>query len=162
VFADWLEEHGEEERAEFIRVSCEWWRLGRKCQSPVKQGTLAEHPVLSDCGKCRVCILGKRMDDLWAPENWAPLPELEDGRWNPIYRRGFVHSITLTCADWLTHRETLLKVVPLEKVTLTNLPHFSPQDAYTLHRGQSLYLNNEVGDVMDLSFPASNLTTPSR
>jgi uncharacterized protein (TIGR02996 family) len=27
VFADWLQEHGEEERAEFIRVQCEAARL---------------------------------------------------------------------------------------------------------------------------------------
>jgi uncharacterized protein (TIGR02996 family) len=48
IFADWLEEHGQPERAEFIRVQCELARLPeqehrRKELLAREQGLLKEH-----------------------------------------------------------------------------------------------------------------------
>src|SRR5262245_42711851 len=51
VYADWLEENGESERAEFIRVQCEVVRLGRFCLKGLRtMGTFRS-------GCCRVCDL---------------------------------------------------------------------------------------------------------
>ena len=122
IYADWLEEHVQGGRAEFIRASCEWWRLGRQCQSPVEHGTLAGYPVFSNCGKCRTCTLGKRMDALWSPEDWAPLPELKDGRWCPIWQRGFISSIALPCDAFLRYAADIIEAVPmLEEVRLSDV-----------------------------------------
>ena len=187
VFADYLEEHGDEEQAEFIRVQIELAKYkSNRCpnrQDRKSPQTLLGYPVIikgENCGRCRWCQLDRREKELLPQQRtpfryrqtlyvnesetrfrWSDSPDMD----NPVdlvFRRGFIAEITLSCADWLAHRERLLKAVPLEEVTLTHVPHLSPQDTVCLRRGQSLYLNNEVGDVVDLSFPASNLTTPSR
>ena len=59
IFADWLEEHGEEERAEFIRVQCAMARIsGCEFKEPgVKEcyRTARPHSI-----SCRWCQLKRR------------------------------------------------------------------------------------------------------
>jgi uncharacterized protein (TIGR02996 family) len=76
VYADWLEEHGQPERAEFIRLQCEAWHLcpqyatideARTAASRLKQGHI----------------------DAWHAE----LPTLTGVEWSDLFVRGFVDSV---------------------------------------------------------------------
>ncbi|HEY7311627.1 MAG TPA: TIGR02996 domain-containing protein [Gemmataceae bacterium] len=90
VFADWLEEHGDAARAEFIRLAAlpektpEYWAL-RKRESDL----LREHRAAW-------------LRDLWvAPRNQC------------VFRRGFVDEITCKSSRWLQGAGRLLRVCPL-------------------------------------------------
>lgn len=123
VYADWLEEHGEPERAEFIRVQCE----------------LAKVPAT---------VFGPRWRDLryCFGEPWDSLRrrerELLNGRgWGwagkairnasglgidfhdvLTFSRGFVSSITCTWTEWSRHADAIRAATPLERVRLTTWP----------------------------------------
>src|SRR3954470_21924045 len=76
VYADWLDEHGEPERAEFIRVQCELARLPRD--------------------ESRFAELKRREAELLAEHEakWRPGPS--DGLTLGPLERGFIHTLTAT------------------------------------------------------------------
>src|SRR3954468_18275467 len=78
VYADWLDEHGDPERAEFIRADVEYARLpaGDPRHGPLK-------------GRRRFLL--ERHTAEWT----APLAGIVEG-WQ--YRRGFVEEVTLSAA----------------------------------------------------------------
>lgn len=134
IFADWLDENGEAERAEFVRIQIELAKYGvgrcpnsRQRSSP---NTLAGYPVVfgkeSECGRCRWCELRRREEWLLSKNRYFWLPivlmdlEAQSASDICVYRRGFVAEITLKCTEWLEHRERLLKAAPLERVTLSD------------------------------------------
>src|SRR5438046_1084093 len=84
VFADWLEEQGDTDRSEFIRLQCERARL-----PPVK----AANPHRRR--------LSERSDKLCKPhrDRWrAELPSLPGVKWGPFHR-GFVHIVEVASAE---------------------------------------------------------------
>lgn len=108
VYADWLDENGEHERSEFIRVQCELAKLG-DC------GHAAKSLVMLD-GSCNVCSLQRRERELLGP--WKPGQYGENQfKWfvdnpvgrvlhaaeyaGPTIRRGFVESVRLPLAAFL-------------------------------------------------------------
>ena len=115
IFADYLEEHGEGERAEFIRVQCRLasekfpctctceYEHGIGCPAGIKESLRRrERELLSDEQDRMKSELMKRTlpsDDCWW-EAWA-------------FRRGFVSSITLPCADFLKHAADIIEAVPM-------------------------------------------------
>jgi uncharacterized protein (TIGR02996 family) len=116
ILADWLDEHREPERAEFIRVQCE----------------LANHPGMN-CGVmyCSrrdpggLCDSCQRYDALRQRElltnfraaSWAgvnlPFNDFE-------YRRGFVAQVNMPLDGWLSAGPNLVHTQPLERVVLTD------------------------------------------
>jgi uncharacterized protein (TIGR02996 family) len=126
VFADWLEEHGEGERAEFIRVQCELeaehvWDggcevcgepgIGRWCA-----GCLSERDR-RDALRCRERELFANRCRTWFPNptdhewKWDRPGEADHGntyRGRSLFRRGFVQSLILTAADFLRVERGLL------------------------------------------------------
>ena len=136
VYADWLQEHGDEARAEFIRVQVEI-AAAPECAVP---------GYCSDgSGKCRVCerlaelrrrereLLRKTQpgefhdwsvcrDCLWH----APIPH---GGWQWEFRRGFVECVTCAASEWLREGDAILAAHPVRKVVLTTL---SIEDRYNL------------------------------
>lgn len=76
VFADFLDEHGEPDRAEFIRVQCELERIGRRCPFTVvthvaeRSNIRPQFPPVSKpkqpCGWCPVCKSLQRERELLA------------------------------------------------------------------------------------------------
>lgn len=96
VYADWLEEYGEPERAEFIRVQIRLHQLlygdGEMAflQAHI-DGARARERELLDAGS------GVRNHALWY--------DVPCG--TPTYTRGFVSALTCTSADWLAHADTL-------------------------------------------------------
>jgi uncharacterized protein (TIGR02996 family) len=98
VFADWLEDHGDAVRAEFIRAQCELTKLPagdpRRWELQDRErALLAEH------------------GDAWA----APLEGLVR-RWQ--FRRGFVEAVSLPAAALLSHGDELFRLAPVRHAHL--------------------------------------------
>src|SRR5437588_8349072 len=107
IFADWLEEQGESDRAEFIRLQVRLARLGE--EDPGR-------PELED-----------RAGDLLAEheEEWAgPLRGLAlDWR----FRRGFVEQVVLPGQAFLDHAGRLFDTFPLRAAHLLLQPSEMPE-----------------------------------
>jgi uncharacterized protein (TIGR02996 family) len=120
VMADWLDENGQAERAEFIWVQCALaappWRVGRVYDDPAwlrlharERELLSAHyrewlppPVF------RVQLGAERL--AWEVLSGAPPVA--------VFRRGFVAEVALPCAEWMEHGPALVRAAPLERVTL--------------------------------------------
>lgn len=128
VFADWLDEHGEGERAEFVRVQCQIATLERFAPSSIRN---------TDEGREQYAALRRRERELllrhWAA--WTPylspgnsLQVILSDRWQfdgtpaGLFTRGFVSSVTCTWADWSAHAGAIRAATPLERVRLTTMP----------------------------------------
>jgi uncharacterized protein (TIGR02996 family) len=99
VYADWLDENGDPDRAEFIRL----------------QIALPDRPTDSDPRSARAEELRKRNWDLW----FGGFPKLEGIEWSWFIRRGFVFSVIVSSGKWfVTHRETLFATTPIQSLTL--------------------------------------------
>jgi uncharacterized protein (TIGR02996 family) len=107
VFADWLDEHGESARAEFIRLGCQhaqldeddpqWWPL-----------------------KHRLEALEEKHTEEWEQElpPWA--------RKGVSFRRGFVDGIVTSATLWIKRSEKLLATAPLTSVRLERVRELLP------------------------------------
>lgn len=105
VYADWLDEQGDTDRAEFIRLQFEAERH--------EEWT----PARMDIGE-RVNALLERNRDRWLRDvpSWALDPE-----WPPDaekFRRGFLDQVSVTAADFLASSAELLAAVPVRAVEI--------------------------------------------
>lgn len=140
IYADWLDEQGECDRAEFIRVQCRLAELGGEImRRQFFHGLLLE----------RDRLLGRE------EELWLRLPETVFGKWPRhvvmagcpsegahrlgqagmpcgIVSRGFVHAVTCAAEDWLARGDAILAAQPVQEVTLTTMPRFR----YRRERGE--------------------------
>lgn len=114
IFADWLEQQGDDARSEFIRVQCELATLGG--------GQIMGH---GGCGnpRCKECnrrslrrrerescmSIRKWTDDLpgsWHSWEWVPevsvrkWDQLNPPTWRYTFRRGFVAAVSCRLEDW--------------------------------------------------------------
>lgn len=153
VAADWLDEHGDEARAEFIRAQV---RLGTlpECRRCTSEGVVA---VLQGgfCSLCRLTHTLRRRERelLQSPcgnSCWhSPIPHGGWGKWE--YSRGFVASLTLTCIDLLKHAAAIFGAAPVESVVLAGqIP-----EQHTRH-GESNYSWYSIG----FGFPTDRATIP--
>jgi uncharacterized protein (TIGR02996 family) len=120
VYADWLDEHGDAPRAEFIRLQC---RLARPVTLPLSAEAAAEHDRLQ-----------QREQELWETHGeawWAELPELPGVRWAdrygydyeaPQFHRGFVAYVSFESgAAFRTHAEEVFASAPVQHVRVRRL-----------------------------------------
>ena len=134
VYADWLQEHGQPERAEFIRVQVELARLVDELQSDEVCGQ-------PGCLCGRMAELCRRESELligsptsWGANGWFgdwvssihPNHDLNGFRWS--FSRGFVSRLTCSWSDWRDHAERIIAEHPIERVTLTTLPELDGED----------------------------------
>jgi uncharacterized protein (TIGR02996 family) len=100
VYADWLEDHGQAERAELIRV----------------QTALADPP--EDGDKYRALRAQEAaLLDRHGKEWFAPLRKRGVRAW--VLRRGLVERVTLSASRFLEHADPLLALAPIHTVHLT-------------------------------------------
>jgi uncharacterized protein (TIGR02996 family) len=116
VYADWLEENGQGERAEFIRVQVEL-AGGKPCLSESASPRRFCRP------ECRRCALRRRERELLGNDvcercDWHR--PLVHGGWEWKYRRGFVAEVACATADWLRYGPALVRAQPLERVRLAD------------------------------------------
>jgi uncharacterized protein (TIGR02996 family) len=108
VYSDWLEEHGDPDRAEFIRVQC---RIAEREQ-------FAEVPF-EDPDRQHAWQLSEANKDRWAAE----LPALRGvGYWFPAAFRGFPEITFRNPDDLLRHGDRIVAATPIEAVCFYRLP----------------------------------------
>lgn len=100
VFADWLEEHGDPDRAAFTRLQCQAARL--------PEGEEKERVAAAADG------LLERHRPAW-------LADLGHGFTNPVFDRGFVAGVMMTVEEFLAHAGRLLDRTPLDWVRVAAL-----------------------------------------
>jgi uncharacterized protein (TIGR02996 family) len=101
VFADWLEEHGETQRAEFIRVGCEFERLPK------------ESPRRQQLDGWLTAMASTKYAEAW----YAELPTLRGIKWTD-FRRGFVESANVQVANsFLNAQEQIFAAAPINSLT---------------------------------------------
>lgn len=111
VYADWLQENGDEARAEFIRVQCELYRrFPDHYGFPADKSLLNPHELILD-HRCRQLMTARGND-------WFPMI---DPQIIHLVYRGFICRITCTAADWCDHATAILAQHPVREVTLTTL-----------------------------------------
>ena len=123
ILADWWEENGQAERAEFVRVQiqlAEWdcRPMWHSC-GPTKNGSL--------CQEFR-----RREDQLIAAHKWKWLPDVVRetcifGSATPEkvadgirFERGFIGSVGCGVVDWLRHGPEAASAAPITRVRLTD------------------------------------------
>jgi uncharacterized protein (TIGR02996 family) len=138
AYADWLEEEGQTERAEFVRVQCELARIDREEDAwhrpyvvngervtPEPWGTLRrrEGELLES-----PCVPGGKTNREWwfSPfdEAGEEVPGDFGGSWRRLFEweflRGFIESVTCSCADWLAHGPAVVASQPVTAVRLAD------------------------------------------
>jgi uncharacterized protein (TIGR02996 family) len=130
VYADWLEENGQPERAEFIRVQVEIAGWGTTPPADAEEWVRRERELLWGHGL-----------------KWA-LPATEVHHSGPtgvgpsaghilgFFSRGFLSHVTCSWPDWRAHADAILAAQPVERVRLTTWPYlnlYDPRD----ERGRS-------------------------
>jgi uncharacterized protein (TIGR02996 family) len=98
VFADWLEDHGQADRAEFIRVQIALARLG------------TYDPARADLqARVKALLAGHR--EAWVAPFGRREPSVE-------FARGFAEEIYLSLGRFLREGRRLMRVAPVRKVSL--------------------------------------------
>jgi uncharacterized protein (TIGR02996 family) len=105
VYADWLEDNGDPQRAEFIRTHVEMAKLGeghrrhaslfQRAQALLMRNASVWHGELPDWARPRGYGLGS-------------------------YDRGFLREIHCTARQWLKGAKTLLRTVPVDHLSVSN------------------------------------------
>jgi len=101
IYADWLDDHGEPERAEFIRLQC---RLARMSWHDDNWPDLHEREQQFLTERSRY----------WGRKVGAGM--------KPVFRRGFVDEVTLLLADFPDRATTLFRE-PVRRINLTGYHH---------------------------------------
>jgi uncharacterized protein (TIGR02996 family) len=147
VYADWLDDHGDPDRAEFIRVQCALAKL-----RPYEPCWLA-HPKLGPYDPRRPELMAREQALLdknmraWLGEvpEWARV-------W-VLFHRGFLSRITLTARQWLRSAAAVLPHAALEEIALlrcdgaTGLVARSPHLARVAYLGLHGVPPAEVGEL---------------
>lgn len=117
IYADWLEEHGQTDRAEFIRIQCR--RFGISDMDPNAPGLQARAEELLrdnwDAWVGPLRELARRMH-AWRSERWMYEAYHPDRLRH--FRRGFVETIAVEAEGFLEHANELLALVPLRELLL--------------------------------------------
>ncbi len=128
VYADWLEENGQAERAELIRLSIENFRF-------YEFGTRSDEncwcelisPLMTCCDVCqrhedRFKELENRLIEL-ANKNKEWFTPVQN-----IVSCGFVYSVTCTLDWWLSHGPELVRWHPVQRVEVTDRQPWQQSD----------------------------------
>jgi uncharacterized protein (TIGR02996 family) len=129
VFADWLDENGDADRAEFVRVQC---ALARLPADDPRRGELAD----------RETGLRDAHGRAWAGPVRGLVEEYE-------FRRGFVEAVTLDARAFLSSADELFRLAPVRRVRLSGVQRVLGElvASPTLELVDELDLcGNELGD----------------
>ena len=136
IYADWLEENGQDERAEFIRVQIELASIASQ-QEEFSKADISHF----DGERAAVC---ERQAKLWKREIrlynrgekggfinwyvWSNLPNAIACKHDSfVMRRGFVDEVCCPAADWIRHGHQILAAHPVTTVRLMTWPEVVEQ-----------------------------------
>jgi uncharacterized protein (TIGR02996 family) len=143
VFADWLEENGEPDRARFIRLQCEYQRTCGPAWAP------------SDSEPCRE--LKREIDQLLERhrEAWtAGLPAWAREEQRFWFQRGFLHIFQMTGKQFLEGAAALRAVAPLPTLFLRLLKGREEAVFASEHLGGVSWLRVECAQLTDAGVAA--------
>jgi uncharacterized protein (TIGR02996 family) len=139
VYSDWLEEQGNADLAEFVRVQCALAKYGPRSADVLYHETLGRRGKQCDDISCELCDLNRRERELWAaalviildtaktdlPNTVVAYRSGEHPEFLPpgpaaYVRRGFVDEVRCSLADWQAHGPTIVTQQPVTRVTLTD------------------------------------------
>src|SRR5262249_3822520 len=118
IFADWLDEHGDPERARFIRTQCRLAGLTpaqeasdledgeERCRLEADEAELL--PLMRD-------RLVNREHPRWVGKLSSWVKEQQ-----PEFERGFVARLTTTPTKFLARADEVMKATPIQHLSLTN------------------------------------------
>jgi uncharacterized protein (TIGR02996 family) len=128
AYADWLEEHGDDARAEFVRAQCAYpgWFGALPGPSDPLPGAVARAWDLLHGGVADAWLGGMPGAPFGPGRAGTPCWERASrgGDISVRFRRGFVSEVTLPCAAWEGHGPALVRAAPVERVTLTGKQPF--------------------------------------
>ncbi len=186
LLADWMDENGQPERAEFVRVQV---ALSRPC--PL--GRSDAYHVDDVCEPCHALRLRERellgrtesmtTRQVYEPEySWLPAPirylfEMgpREGRHDRFWkwRRGFVEGVECTAANFLAHADALTVAAPIREVRLTTWPEVAlftydgsgqvarVQGIKAQYQPSSIESEGDMGrHLLRLEWPRINFTLP--
>jgi uncharacterized protein (TIGR02996 family) len=134
VYADWLDEHGQPERAEFIRIQCD--------------------PNADEAAEDRAVELEERNRAKWL----AGLPQFPGAHWE--FRRGFPEYLDAAGALFLDHYEAFARVLWLRFLTLHDLARSPLRDFANRPWGRWVELELQEHPVA-VAFDEEFQTTPA-
>jgi len=144
IFADWLDENGQPERAEFIRsqIVC-----SKYTDCPVRLADVAKkRPVPMRCGRCEYCVHRRQSEGL---AHRIRIIEIQSYAFclNPspldgmivtgpgitlCLRRGFIDEIHCTLAEFMVHAQTIALTHPVRKWVLTDVREYQGLNGVSL------------------------------
>jgi uncharacterized protein (TIGR02996 family) len=130
IYADWLQDHGDPARAEFIRLQC---RL-----ATMDEGDPAR-PALED----READLLAAHRDRWLGELPEGLCRIEPGL--PKFRRGFPDALEIGCRDFVQRGDELLRVTPLDSIAIRGIGQLLAMVRYSTREEQLAALSTREG-----------------
>lgn len=126
VFADWLDEQGENDRAELIRVqiAIAQARIGCTCGRCVPHGQHNNGPCAASQVRVKVgsLVIPAMHREAWLLDRLC-FPLVVAGL-TCVNRRGFVDEIRCTHNQWLTHGTAIVREHPVTRVVLTDREPF--------------------------------------
>jgi uncharacterized protein (TIGR02996 family) len=117
IYADWLEEHGQPERAEFIRVQCRLAGLPEMTADHASLMARAEELLRRNWGAW-VGPLRRIVGGRYARYGMPWLGEEYDPRCLARFHKGFLTILALDASDFLRHTSELNRLTPLRKLFL--------------------------------------------
>lgn len=170
IYADWLDDRHEFERAEFIRVQCGFAKLDRVDKTcPFLDNYGKSEPRWKE-GKCQCkgCVLIRREDELYGPVTEQMLKEspshligllvhkheiplIRTSGIVGLVRRGFISSIYCSAMQWQrpyvytgkeqTAGQQLMREHPIEQVVFRGYMNLEERDTFTLRIWKASPLN---------------------
>lgn len=134
MFADWLDEHGQPERAEFIRIQCD--------------------PTADEVAEDRAAELEERNRVKWL----VGLPQFPSTRWE--FRRGFPEYLEVTAEVVLSRFESFVRVPSLRSLTVYELSNQTTRD-FVSRRWGSTWVALELEEDPSLSHLNPYDSTPA-
>jgi uncharacterized protein (TIGR02996 family) len=140
VYADWCDENGHPERAEFIRVQCALARPDGLTADRLADLRIREQTLLEVHGESWLAPLRGRGEPLFSP------------RTHGQFHRGFVETVWMPAAEFLAHANRLFERCPVRelRVTQTTLEEFGQLmiDGRVFRRLDTLDLSDrQLGDI---------------
>lgn len=134
VAADWLDEHGQPDRAAFIRVQVELARLAAAGRGQTREAESLRRKERAYIGPAAY------HGPLWAADDVPELVRVRPkgaGVWvdradRVRYRRGFVDEVWCPAGEWLRHGAVVRERLPVRTVYLTGCGDLTRDDWYAL------------------------------
>lgn len=126
VYADWLEAHGQDLRAEYIRLGIEFAKYGPGVPGELRrklQDMQHRANILPADREKRIDFSGVFMFSGTTVENWINIDGYDYEIRSPRFDRGFVHAITGSHDWFVANAAAIFRENPVERVYLTDQPH---------------------------------------